>query len=117
MCTFRRRTKFTSTVECEPHVQYELADEFTFEVPQASQFMSAYKKRYWDGKIKLFSPGTGRDLCWSSPLYCCVLRAKGVRSYTSGQRILRTSIRSGCEFVTPEGVGDFVKSLNLPHTS
>ena len=45
-------------IECEPHVQYELADEFTFEVPQA-KFMSAYKKRFWDGKIKLFSPGTG----------------------------------------------------------
>ena len=41
-------------VEAEIHVYYELADQFTFEVPGA-QFSPSYKKRYWDGKIRLFN--------------------------------------------------------------
>jgi len=29
-------------VECEPHIKYELSDQFTFEVPEAA-FMPAYR--------------------------------------------------------------------------
>ncbi len=41
-------------IEAEIHVYYELADQFTFEVPGAS-FSPAYKKKFWDGKIRLFN--------------------------------------------------------------
>ena len=41
-------------VEAEVHVYYELADQFTFDVPGAS-FSPAYKKKFWDGKIRLFN--------------------------------------------------------------
>ena len=44
-------------IEAEPHVYYELADQFTFEVPGA-QFSPAYKNKYWDGKIRLFNTQT-----------------------------------------------------------
>ena len=36
----------------------ELAEYFTFEVP-GFKFMPMYRNRMWDGKIRLFSPGTG----------------------------------------------------------
>ncbi len=45
-------------VEAEVHVYYELADQFTFEVPGA-KFMPSYQKKYWDGKIRLFNTQTG----------------------------------------------------------
>ena len=45
-------------VESEPHVYYELADQFTFEVPGA-KFMPTYQKKYWDGKIRLFNVQNG----------------------------------------------------------
>ena len=45
-------------VKAEPHVYYELADQFTFEVPGA-KFSPAYKKKFWDGKIRLFNVQTG----------------------------------------------------------
>ena len=45
-------------VSSEPHVYYELADQFTFEVPGA-KFMPTYQKRYWDGKIRLFNTQNG----------------------------------------------------------
>ena len=41
-------------VDAEIHVYYELADQFTFDVPGAS-FSPAYKKKFWDGKIRLFN--------------------------------------------------------------
>ena len=46
-------------VDAEPHVYYELADQFTFELPDA-KFMPQYKSRYWDGKIRLFNTQNGQ---------------------------------------------------------
>ena len=46
-------------VDAEPHVYYELADQFTFELPDA-KFMPQYKSKYWDGKIRLFNTQTGQ---------------------------------------------------------
>lgn len=45
-------------VECEPHVKYELSDQFTFDVPGA-KFMPQYRSKHWDGKIRLFNVQTG----------------------------------------------------------
>ena len=46
-------------IKCEPSVAQELSQFFTFEVPGA-KFMPSVRKRLWDGKIRLFSPGTGK---------------------------------------------------------
>jgi superfamily II DNA or RNA helicase len=45
-------------IECEPHVKYELSDQFTFDVPGA-KFMPQYRSKHWDGKIRLFNVQTG----------------------------------------------------------
>ena len=49
-------------IECEPHIKYELSDQFTFDVPEAA-FMPSYRSKHWDGKIRLFSPHTGEIYC------------------------------------------------------
>ena len=41
------------TLKCEPHVDYELRDYFTFEVPNA-KFMPQYRGRNWNGEIHLY---------------------------------------------------------------
>ena len=46
-------------IEAESPIKQELSDFFTFTVPNA-KFTPAYKNRMWDGKIRLFSPGTGQ---------------------------------------------------------
>ena len=46
-------------IKCEPSVARELSEFFTFEVPGA-KFMPSVRRRLWDGKIRLFSPGTGK---------------------------------------------------------
>ena len=55
-------TKFNEVylrIKCEPAVARELSEFFTFEVPNA-KFMPSVRNRLWDGKIRLFSPGTGK---------------------------------------------------------
>ena len=41
-------------IDAEPHIHYELSDQFTFDIPNA-KFSPAYKNKYWDGKIRLFN--------------------------------------------------------------
>ena len=45
------------TIECEPDVQREISEFFTFYVP-GYKFMPAFRTRMWDGKIRLFSQKT-----------------------------------------------------------
>ena len=55
-------TKFNEVylrIKCEPSVARELSEFFTFEVPNA-KFMPSVRNRLWDGKIRLYSPGTGK---------------------------------------------------------
>ena len=52
-----KRNEVYLHVNAEVHVYYELADQFTFEVPGA-KFSPAYKNKYWDGKIRLFNINT-----------------------------------------------------------
>ena len=108
----QKKNEVYLTIECEPHVGYELADEFTFEVPQA-KFMSAYKKRYWDGKIKLFSPGTGEIYVGLLPYITSFCEERGYEVILKDNEFYGLPSQVD-EFVTPQGIGDFVKSLNLP---
>ena len=50
----KKKNEVYITVDAEPHVYYELSDQFTFEVPGA-KFMPQYRSKYWDGKIRLFN--------------------------------------------------------------
>lgn len=45
-------------IECEPHIKYELCDQFTFDVPGA-KFMPQFRSKHWDGKIRLFNVQNG----------------------------------------------------------
>ena len=56
--TIRKKNEVYVTVKTEPHISQELSDLFTFDVPGA-KFMPQYRNKYWDGKIRLFSPATG----------------------------------------------------------
>ena len=44
-------------VKTEPNIARELSDFFTFEVPGA-RFMPSYRRKIWDGKIRLYSVAT-----------------------------------------------------------
>ena len=52
-----KKNEVNLQISSEEHVYYELSDQFTFEVPGA-KFSPAYKKKFWDGKIRLFNINT-----------------------------------------------------------
>lgn len=54
----QKKNEVYNVVTAEPHVHRELSEYFTFEVPEA-KFMPLYRKKVWDGKIRLYSPGNG----------------------------------------------------------
>jgi len=56
--TIAKKNEVYLTVDAPPHVQQELSDFFTFDVPGA-KFMPQYRNRHWDGKVRLFSTATG----------------------------------------------------------
>ena len=109
----QKKNEVYLTIECEPHVGHELADEFTFEVPQA-KFMSAYKKRFWDGKIKLFSPGTGEIYVGLLPYITSFCEAKGYEVIHRDNEFYGLPSEVD-EFITPQGIGEFIEYLHLPH--
>ena len=57
--TILKKNEVYLQIESDPHVFYELSDQFTFELPGA-KFMPQYRKRYWDGKIRLFNINNGQ---------------------------------------------------------
>ena len=52
-------------ISTEPHIEYELRDRFTFEVPNM-KFMPQYRRRHWNGEIPLVRYENKEDLCWSA---------------------------------------------------
>ena len=108
----QKKNEVYLTVKCEPHVGYELADQFTFEVP-AAKFMSAYKKRYWDGKIKLFSPATGEIYVGLLPYIVKFCETKGYEVIHTDNEYYGLPSEVD-EFITPQGIADYVTSLRLP---
>ena len=56
-CIITKKNEIDITLECEPHILYELQEAFSFDVEGAS-FSPAYRKKYWDGKIRLLSTST-----------------------------------------------------------
>lgn len=58
MISISKKNEVYLKIEADPHVYYELSDEFTFDVPGA-KFMPQYRNRYWDGKIRLFNQTNG----------------------------------------------------------
>ena len=49
-----KKNELEVVLECEQHILYELQEAFSFDVEGAS-FSPAYRKKYWDGKIRLLN--------------------------------------------------------------
>ena len=49
-----KKNELEITLKCEQHILYELQEAFSFDVEGAS-FSPAYRKKYWDGKIRLLN--------------------------------------------------------------
>ncbi len=96
-------------LDVDEDVSRELSDYFTFEVPGA-KYMPHYRRKLWDGKIRLFSPHNGRIYVGLLPYikeFCSrnsieYIIEKGVEN---DRNVLRESVRDFAESLRPKSRG------------
>ena len=59
----KKNEVYVTVYSPEEYVHRELADYFTFEVPEAKYLKKNPRYRHWDGTIQLYSPATGALYC------------------------------------------------------
>ena len=97
-------------LECEPHILYELQQYFTFDVPSA-KFAPAYRKKYWDGKIRLLSTQTGEIYVGLLDKVIEKLKAHNY-TYKFTENKFYGSPFEVNEEISLEGVKDYVTSIS-----
>ena len=78
-----------------------------------AKFMPQFRKRVWDGKIRLYSPGTGEIYVGLYDYLTQYLDEKGYE-YTIKDSKYFGLPNDEEEYVSPESVASFVRSLGLP---
>jgi superfamily II DNA or RNA helicase len=112
MITIVKKNEVYLKVEGEQHIHKELSEHFSFDVPGA-KFMPQYKSRVWDGKIRLYSPGTGEIYVGLFDYLCEYLDNKGYEYIIKDSKFYGVPDETE-EYVTPESIASFIKSLGLP---
>ena len=112
MTTIIKKNEVFLKVEAEPHLHKELSEHFQFEVPGA-KYMPAVKRRYWDGKIRLYSPGTGEIYVGLFDYLTDYLETQGYEYEVLKDKYFGRPNEVE-EYVTPEGTAAFVRALRLP---
>ena len=112
MTTIIKKNEVFLKVEAEPHLHKELSEHFQFEVPGA-KYMPAVKRRYWDGKIRLYSPGTGEIYVGLFDYLTDYLEQKGYDYEVEEDKYYGRPTDTE-EYVTPEGTAAFIRSLRIP---
>jgi superfamily II DNA or RNA helicase len=92
-------------IDCEPSLAKELSLFFTFKVPGA-EFSPQYRKRYWDGLIRLFNIRTGKIYVGLLPYLKAFAKERG---YTMAYD---NAIEATNEFSLHEAQ-EYVKSLKI----
>ena len=112
MTTIIKKNEIFLKVEAEPHLHKELSEHFQFEVPGA-KFMPAVKRRYWDGKIRLYSPGTGEIYVGLYDYLTDYLETKGYEYEVEEDKYYGRPNEVE-EYVTPEGTAALFVLLGSP---
>ena len=97
-------------IQAEPHVNQELADHFTFEVPGA-KFMPQYRSKYWDGKIRLFSTATGEIYVGLLDKVCAWAKKSEYTVSFKDSKFYGTPFEKN-DLISREGVKDYMKSIS-----
>ena len=101
-------------IEAQPHVNYELADFFTFEVESAKYMQKTRRYKGWDGKIRLYSPANGEIYCGLIDYLTEWAEKKGY-DHVFDEDDFYGHPQETNDLITPEGVASFVQSLHLNH--
>ena len=109
----RKKNEVYLKVEAEPHINYELADFFTFEVESAKFMQKNRRYKGWDGKIRLYSPGTGEIYVGLIDYLLDWADERGYKYEMEECKFFGHPLAENA-MITPQAVAGFVKALHLP---
>lgn len=96
-------------VQAEPHIFYELSDQFTFDVPGA-KYMPQYRNKWWDGKIRLFNIQTGEIYVGLLDKLIRFCKDHGYTYEFTKNKFYGTPFEVN-EMISKEGVKDYMNSI------
>jgi len=96
-------------VTTEPHIEYELRDRFTFEIPN-KKFMPQYRSKYWDGFVHLFNMKTKRIYVGLLDKIIAFCENQGYTYQFENNKFYGPPFEVN-EMVSLEGVKDYMKSI------
>ena len=97
-------------VDCDYGIAAELKEFFSFYVP-GYRFMPAFKRRVWDGKIRLYDANSGE---LPAGLYPQLKVFAKTRGYNLKNIRTKYGLTTDENNVSPEDIFYFAKTLNLP---
>jgi superfamily II DNA or RNA helicase len=107
----KKKNEVFYQIQAEPYVHQELSDYFTFEVPEAKFLKRNPKFRYWDGTIRLYSPGTGEMYVGLYQQFLLWAKERGY-SIESVKNDWYGEVTDTNEMVSPAGVKTFVDKIS-----
>lgn len=107
----KKKNEVFLQIQAEPYVHQELSDYFTFEVPEAKFLKRNPKFRYWDGTIRLYSPGTGEIYVGLYQQFLTWAKEKGY-SIESVKNDWYGEASDTNDMVSPEGVKTFMDKIS-----
>ena len=96
-------------IKTEPHIEHELRDRFTFEVPN-KKFMPQYRSRYWDGFVHLFNMKTKRIYVGLLDKIVAFCEKSGYTYEFENNKFYGLPFEVN-DFVSHGGVKDYMKSI------
>ena len=97
-------------VDCEYGIAVELKEFFSFYVP-GYRFMPAFKRRVWDGKIRLYDTNSGE---LPGGLYPQLKVFADTRNYKLKEIRTKYGLATDINIVKPEDIFYFAKTLDIP---
>jgi len=94
---------------CEPHILYEFAPHFTFEVPGA-KFMPQYRNKHWNGEIRLLSTHTGEIYVGLLDKIISLAKQYGYDYEFEDNKFYGLPFEVN-EFISLEGTKDYINSI------
>ena len=96
-------------ITTEPHIEYELRDRFTFEVPN-KKFMPQYRSKYWDGFVHLFNMKTKRIYVGLLDKIVSFCENSGYSYSFQNNKVYGPPFEVN-EMISYEGVKDYIHSI------
>lgn len=107
----KKKNEVFLQIQAEPYIHQELSDYFTFEVPEVKFLKRNPKFRYWDGTIRLYSPGTGEIYVGLYQQFLIWAKERGY-SIESVKNDWYGEASDTNPMVSPEGVKTFMDKIS-----